>query len=158
MKTGFTSSAGYCLVATAKKDNMRLIAVVTGSKTPDERTEAASALLNYGFRFFENKTIVDSSTIYAEAKVWKGKDDNISLVTNKNIQKTIPKGSSKNIKSNIEIFEPITAPIDTTQPIGKLTLTLDNNILVETSLFSNKPIEKDSIWGQIYDSAILLFE
>ena len=158
MKTGYTSSAGYCLVATAKKDNMRLIAVVTGSKTPDERTEAASALLNYGFRFFENKTIVDSSTIYAEAKVWKGKDDNISLVTNKNIQKTIPKGSSKNIKSNIEIFEPITAPIDTTQPIGKLTLTLDNNILVETSLFSNKPIEKDSIWGQIYDSAILLFE
>jgi D-alanyl-D-alanine carboxypeptidase (penicillin-binding protein 5/6) len=158
MKTGYTSSAGYCLVATAKKDNMRLIAVVTGSKTPNERTEAASALLNYGFRFFENKTIVDSSTIYAEAKVWKGKDDNISLVTNKNIQKTIPKGSSKNIKSNIEIFEPITAPIDTTQPIGKLTLTLDNNILVETSLFSNKPIEKDSIWGQIYDSAILLFE
>ena len=158
MKTGYTSSAGYCLVATAERDSMRLIAVVTGSKTPDERTEAASALLNYGFRFFENKTIVESSKIYAQAKVWKGRDENISLITNKEFFKTIPKGSSKNIQSKIEIFEPIIAPINTDQPIGKLTLTLDNNILVETSLFSNKKIEKDSLWGQIYDSAILLFE
>ena len=83
MKTGYTSSAGYCLVATAEKDSMRLIAVVTGSKSPDDRTEAASALLNYGFRFFENKILVEPSTVYAEAKIWKGEDENISLVTNK---------------------------------------------------------------------------
>ena len=158
MKTGYTSSAGYCLVATAEKDSMRLIAVVTGSKSPDDRTDAASALLNYGFRFFENKILVDPLTIYAEAKVWKGEDENISLVTNKEFFQTIPKGSFKNIRSNIEIFGPIIAPIDTNQPIGKLTLTLDQDILVDTPLFSNKAIKKDSIWGQIYDSAILLFE
>ena len=158
MKTGYTSSAGYCFVATAEKDSMRLIAVVTGSKSPDDRTEAASALLNYGFRFFENKILVEPLTVYAEAKVWKGEDENISLVTNKKFFQTIPKGSFKNIQSNIEIFGPIIAPIDTNQPIGKLTLTLDQDTLVDTPLFSNKVIEKDSIWGQIYDSAILLFE
>ena len=158
MKTGYTQSAGYCLVATAKKNQMRFIAVVTGAKSADDRNNSAYALLNYGFRFFENKTIVESSKIYAQAKVWKGRDENISLITNKEFFKTIPKGSSKNIQSKIEIFEPIIAPINTDQPIGKLTLTLDNNILVETSLFSNKKIEKDSLWGQIYDSAILLFE
>jgi len=158
MKTGYTSSAGYCFVATAEKDSMRLIAVVTGSKSPDDRTEAASALLNYGFRFFENKILVEPLTVYAEAKVWKGEDENISLVTNKEFFQTIPKGSFKNIQSNIEIFGPIIAPIDTNQPIGKLTLTLDQDTLVDTPLFSNKVIEKDSIWGQIYDSAILLFE
>jgi len=158
MKTGYTSSAGYCFVATAEKDSMRLIAVVTGSKSPDDRTEAASALLNYGFRFFENKILVEPLTVYAEAKIWKGEDENISLVTNKEFFQTIPKGSFKNIQSNIEIFGPIIAPIDTNQPIGKLTLTLDQDTLVDTPLFSNKVIEKDSIWGQIYDSAILLFE
>ena len=158
MKTGYTSSAGYCLVATAEKDSMRLIAVVTGSKSPDDRTEAASALLNYGFRFFENKILVEPSAVYAEAKIWKGEDENISLVTNKEFFQTIPKGSYKNIQYNIELFGPIIAPIDTNQPVGKLTLTLDQDTIVDTPLFSNKVIGKDSIWGQIYDSAILLFD
>ena len=158
MKTGYTKSAGYCLVATAQRDGSRLIAVVTGAKSSDERNNAATALLNYGFRFFEEKTIIEAGKDYGEAQVWKGASDAVSMVAMEEVELTIAKGMYDEIESSIEVFGPVIAPMPLDEPIGKLTMKLEGKVIAETNLFPGTVIEEDSLWGWLYDSALLLFE
>ena len=158
MKTGYTKSAGYCLVATAQREDTRLIAVVTGAKSSDERNNAATALLNYGFRFFEERTIIEAGTNYGEAQVWKGASDSVEMVAKEEVELTIAKGMYDEIESSIEVFGPVIAPMPLDQSIGKLTMKLEGKVIAETDLFPGKTIEEDSLWGWLYDSALLLFE
>ena len=158
MKTGYTKSAGYCLVATAMRDGRRLIAVVTGAKSPDERNNAATALLNYGFRFFEERMIIENNKNYGEAQVWKGEEDKVQMVTKDEVKQTLAKGMFDEIESSIEIFGPLIAPLKVDQPIAKLTMKLDGEIIAESSLYPKEEVKKDSLWGQLYDSALLLME
>ena len=158
MKTGYTKSAGYCLVATAMRDGRRLIAVVTGAKSPDERNNAATALLNYGFRFFEERMIIENNKNYGEAQVWKGEEDKVQIVTKDEVKQTLAKGMFDEIESSIEIFGPLIAPLKVDQPIAKLTMKLDGEIIAESSLYPKEEVKKDSLWGQLYDTALLLME
>lgn len=158
MKTGYTKSAGYCLVATAQRDGTRLIAVVTGAKSSDERNNAATALLNYGFRFFEERMIIEAGKDYGEAQVWKGDSDFVHMVAKNEMELTIAKGMYDEIESSVEVFEPVIAPTPLDQPIGKLTLKLEGKVIAETNLFPGKNVEEDNLWGWLYDSALLLFE
>tara|TARA_B100000131_G_scaffold252049_1_gene245791 strand:- start:468 stop:1640 length:1173 start_codon:yes stop_codon:yes gene_type:complete len=158
MKTGYTRSAGYCLVATAERDGTRLIAVVTGAKSDDERNNAATALLNYGFRFFEERMVIESGKGYGKAQVWKGKSDTVQMVARDQIELTIAKGMFDEIESSVEVFEPVIAPIPLDQPIGKLTMKLEGKIIAENNLYPEEEVNEDSLWGWLYDSALLLFE
>ena len=158
MKTGYTSSAGFCLVASAKRDSMRLIAVVIGAENDEVRTDSASALLNYGFRFFENKKLVELNKEYATAKVWQGETDQITLVSKSDVTKTIPKGAAKNFTTEIEIYSPIVAPVDPSQALGKMTLKNSKEVVVEIPLYPISAIDKGSIWQQIYDRVRLRLE
>ena len=158
MKTGYTSSAGYCLVATAEKNSMRLIAVVTGAKSSEDRNNSAYALLNYGFRFFEQELLVKKGETYSNVPVWKGVDDEIDLVASEDVVKTITKGVSKDIDLTVDIFGPVIAPVDKDKALGKLTVTYEGDVLAESSLYAKTPIEQDSLWGWLYDSILLLFE
>jgi D-alanyl-D-alanine carboxypeptidase (penicillin-binding protein 5/6) len=158
MKTGWTRSAGYCIVATAQRDGARLIAVVTGAKSGDDRNNAAAALLNYGFRFFEEKMIIEPGKEYGQVQVWKGASDSVSMVAMEKVELTIAKGMYDEIESSIEVFGPVIAPMPLDQPIGKLTMKLEGKVIAETNLFPGTVIEEDSFWGWLYDSALLLFE
>jgi len=158
MKTGWTRSAGYCIVATAQRDGARLIAVVTGAKSGDDRNNAAAALLNYGFRFFEEKMIIEPGKEYGHVQVWKGASDSVSMVAMEKVELTIAKGMYDEIESSIEVFGPVIAPMPLDQPIGKLTMKLEGKVIAETNLFPGTVIEEDSLWGWLYDSALLLFE
>ena len=158
MKTGYTRSAGYCLVATAERDGTRLIAVVTGAKSDDERNNAATALLNYGFRFFEERMVIESGKGYGKTQVWKGMSDSVQMVARDQIELTIAKGMFDEIESSVEVFEPVIAPIPLDQPIGKLTMKLEGKIIAENNLYPEEEVNEDSLWGWLYDSALLLFE
>lgn len=158
MKTGYTRSAGYCLVATAERDGTRLIAVVTGAKSDDERNNAATALLNYGFRFFEERMVIESGKDYGKTQVWKGKLDSVQMVARDQIELTIAKGMFDEIESSVEVFEPVIAPIPLDQPIGKLTMKLEGKIIAESNLYPEEEVNEDGLWGWLYDSALLLFE
>ena len=158
MKTGYTRSAGYCLVATAERDGTRLIAVVTGAKSDDERNNAATALLNYGFRFFEERMVIESGKGYGKTQVWKGMSDSVQMVARDQIELTIAKGMFDEIESSVEVFEPVIAPTPLDQPIGKLTMKLEGKIIAESNLYPEKEVDEDSLWGWLYDSALLLFE
>ncbi len=158
MKTGYTSSAGYCLVATANKNSMRLIAVVTGAKSSEDRNNSAYALLNYGFRFFEKQTLIEKNKSYGKAEIWKGTGDTVELIANEDVVKTITKGISKDIERTVDIFDPVIAPLNTTDPIGKLTITHEGKSLAESPLYAKTAVEQDNLWGRLYDSALLLFK
>jgi len=158
MKTGYTSSAGYCLVATANKNSMRLIAVVTGAKSSEDRNNSAYALLNYGFRFFEKQTLIEKNKSYGKAEIWKGTGDTVEVIANENVVKTITKGISKDIERTVDIFDPVVAPLNTTDPIGKLTITYEGKSLAESPLYAKTAVEQDNLWGRLYDSALLLFK
>ena len=158
MKTGYTSSAGYCLVATANKNSMRLIAVVTGAKSSEDRNNSAYALLNYGFRFFEKQTLIEKNKSYGKAEIWKGTGDTVELIANEDVVKTITKGISKDIERTVDIFDPVIAPLNTTDPIGKLTITYEGKSLAESPLYAKTAVEQDYLWGRLYDSALLLFK
>jgi D-alanyl-D-alanine carboxypeptidase (penicillin-binding protein 5/6) len=158
MKTGYTSSAGYCLVATANKNSMRLIAVVTGAKSSEDRNNSAYALLNYGFRFFEKQTLIEKNKSYGKAEIWKGTGDTVELIANEDVVKTITKGISKDIERTVDIFDPVIAPLNTTDPIGKLTITYEGKSLAESPLYAKTAVEQDNLWGRLYDSALLLFK
>jgi D-alanyl-D-alanine carboxypeptidase (penicillin-binding protein 5/6) len=92
IKTGHTESAGYCLVTSAKKDDMRLITVVLGTNSENARVEASQALLNYGFRFFETHKRYAAGTQLTSSRVWKGTTDNTALGIDKDLYVTIPRG------------------------------------------------------------------
>ena len=158
MKTGYTRSAGYCLVATAQRNGTRLIAVVTGAKSDDDRNNAASALLNYGFRFFEERIVIESGKGYGQAQVWKGKSGSVQMVARDQIKLTIAKGMFDEIKSSVEVFEPVIAPTPLDQPIGKLTMKLEDKVIAESNLYPAEEVNEDGLWGWLYDSAFLLFE
>ena len=158
MKTGWTRSAGYCIVATAQRDGTRLIAVVTGAKSGDDRNNAAAALLNYGFRFFEERIIIEPGKEYGQVQVWKGNSESVRMIAKDEIELTIAKGMFDEIESSVEVFEPVIAPTPLDQPIGKLTMKLEGKIIAESNLFPEQEISEDSLWGWLYDSALLLFE
>ena len=140
------------------EDSMRLITVVIGAENEEDRTDSASALLNYGFRFFENKKVVELNKEYAKAKVWQGETDQVKLVSMSDITKTIPKGAAKDFTTEIEIYTPIIAPVNPSLALGKMTLKNGKEIIAETSLYPMKSIDKGSIWQQIYDRVRIRFE
>ena len=98
VKTGHTESAGYCLISSAKRNDMRLIAVVAGSPSENERLTSSQRLLEYGFRFFSTQKLITKDTQITTAKVWGGKADQVALGTNEDIFLTLPRLDFKNIK------------------------------------------------------------
>ncbi|HKK13923.1 MAG TPA: D-alanyl-D-alanine carboxypeptidase family protein, partial [Gammaproteobacteria bacterium] len=103
MKTGHTESAGYCLVASAKRKHMRLISVVLGTKSNEARADASQALLNYGFRFFETHKLYDAHKPLTHARVWKGADDKLSLGLAHTLYVTVPRGQYKDLDASMSV-------------------------------------------------------
>ena len=100
VKTGHTDSAGYCLISSAQRNDMRLIAVVAGSPSENERLTASQRLLEYGFRFFATQKLVTQNTKVTSAKVWGGQNSEVSLGSQTDIHLTLPRSEFKNIKAN----------------------------------------------------------
>lgn len=158
IKTGHTENAGYCLVASAERGDMRLISVVMGTESIQARTSFSQALLEYGYRFFETREIADSSKALGTTKVWKGASDEVNYGVAKDVHVTLPRGEVDNIQINNEINQPLVAPLRNKQAIGKLTVSLDDEILVEKPLVAITPVEQGGIVKRLIDSAWLLFE
>jgi D-alanyl-D-alanine carboxypeptidase (penicillin-binding protein 5/6) len=158
VKTGFTDSAGYCLVTSAKRDNMRLITVVLGTGSANARIEASAALLNYGFRFFETHKLYDAGTALASSRVWKGGTDSVALGLNRILYVTIPRGQYEALDASMKIDNRIMAPIDAGTPLGSVQVKLGDDVVAEQPLVSLKPVAEGSIWQRLVDEALLYIE
>ena len=158
LKTGHTSEAGYCLVSSAKRRGMRLIAVVMGASSDESRARESQKLLSYGFRYYDTKVVYTAGEILKTgAKVWYGAEEFLNLTIAEDVTLTVPRGSEKNLKANILVNDLIKAPVTAGQELGQLHVSLDGEALVDIPLVAEKSIPKAGIFSQLFDWIILLF-
>ncbi len=158
MKTGHTEAAGYCLVSSALRDDMRLIAVVMGSASENSRAQESLALLNYGFRFFETHRLYGAGETLTQAKVWKGSTDLVNLGLEKDLYVTIPRGRYKQLKAVTELQETVTAPISVNMEIGRVQVTLEEESIADLPLVSLMDVPEGGLLSRLVDEIKLMFQ
>jgi serine-type D-Ala-D-Ala carboxypeptidase (penicillin-binding protein 5/6) len=159
MKTGHTDSAGFCLVTSAKRDNMRLISVVMGSSSIKAREDASAALLNYGYTFYETAQVKKAGEFLLKPRVYKSSEQYITLSVPRNIVLTVGRGQIVNLKSAARLFkEPLIAPLAANQPVGELTITdSSGEVVARVPLTPGKAVSEAGLWTRTTDSVRLWF-
>lgn len=150
LKTGHTEEAGYCLVASAKRNDMRLIAVVMGTDSDDARAVEAQKLLSYGFRYYQTQKLYSAGDEISTSRVWAGQSDSVGLGVAHDIVLTIPRGSQDALEANLHIDEIIKAPVVQGQELGNLTIELRGEMLVDTPLVATHPVEEAGFFARIW--------
>ncbi len=158
IKTGHTESAGYCLVASAKRDDMRLISVVMGTEGTKARTRATQSLFNFSFRFYETHKLYAAGEVINSAKVWKGEKESFDIGLAEDLYVTIPRGKYKNLDAQIEISPQILAPIVQSQAQGTLALTLEGEKVASRPLIALEAVAEGGFVKRMKDDIKLLFE
>ena len=157
LKTGHTDAAGYCLVASSKRGPMRLIGVVMGTKSMQERASQTRAILNWGFSNFENTTLRTAAQSLATTPVWFGKQSSVSVGLAENMAVTLPRGQGANVKTQLVVNPSINAPIQKGQVIGKLVATLDGKMLTEKPLVALEAVEEAGFFARMMDHIKIFF-
>lgn len=157
VKTGHTESAGFCLVASAIKDDMRLISVVLGTNSERAREKESQKLLSYGFRFFEGHRVYAAGETLKDVRVWKGTEDSLKLGVADELYVTVPRGQYKNLKPSINYEAIIEAPVKKGQALGNISVNLDDELLVSRPLVALHDVEEGGWWKRFVDWIKLLF-
>nr|WP_237457457.1 D-alanyl-D-alanine carboxypeptidase family protein [Pseudomaricurvus sp. HS19] len=157
LKTGHTEAAGFCLVASAKKNDMRLISVVMGTRSDEARAAESQKLLTYGFRYFQTYKPYGVADELASPRVWSGKQDSVALGVAKDLYLTIPRGSEDDLQATMEIDEIIKAPFDAGTELGRLVISLDGEELESVPLVAKEAVAEAGFFARLWDSIKLFF-
>jgi serine-type D-Ala-D-Ala carboxypeptidase (penicillin-binding protein 5/6) len=152
IKTGFTDKAGYCLVSSGVKENMRLISVVLGTKSKAARKQESKKLLTYGFRYYETVSPVPVAETLHTEKVWLGETEQVNLGIFEPIKITIPKGQRQNLKASMKINGELEAPISKGQIVGSIILKLDGAEILELPLLALDDVEEGGFFSRMMDN------
>lgn len=155
LKTGHTESAGYCLVSSAKRDDMRLVSVVMGAPSIQAREDASAALLNYGFGFYQTRKLYTAGQPLLNLRVWKGERDTAVLSVPQDVYATIPRGQEQSLTVSADIAEPLVAPLTPEAPIGKLRVILGGATLATYPMHVDGEIPAAGFFGRMYDDVRL---
>jgi D-alanyl-D-alanine carboxypeptidase (penicillin-binding protein 5/6) len=157
LKTGHTSEAGYCLVASAVRDGTRLITAVFGTTSPASRAAETQKLLTYGFRYFESKTFYHKDQQLAEARVWKGTTEQVKVGLAQDLTLTLPKGQVEKLQPAIQVNPLLEAPLAKGAVVGKVDLTLDGKVVDSVDLVTLEAVEEAGLFRRLWDSIRLFF-
>ena len=157
VKTGHTEAAGYCLVASAERDEMRLISVVLGTASDKARTQSSQSLLNYGFRYFETHKLYRSDEVLKTAQIWYGDQEQVSMGVGKDIFITIPRGRYRDLDAAMEIDAEISAPVARGQGLGQVVIKLDDEVILEDAIVAMQTVNEGSLIDRAMDSIKLMF-
>jgi D-alanyl-D-alanine carboxypeptidase (penicillin-binding protein 5/6) len=157
VKTGYTEQAGYCLVGSASKDGMRLIATVTGTNSATRRADEVHALLKYGFASYESKLLFDGGKPAARVPVYKGKVNNVTLAVERPLYITVAKGKEPELKADLEVPDSTMAPVNSGDPLGKVKVTLAGKDLMDAPLVAMNSVDRGAWWQVALDSVLLWF-
>ncbi len=157
LKTGHTEEAGYCLVASAKRNGMRLISVVMGADSERSRKAESRKLLNYGFRTYETLSLYTPGEELASTRLWMGEKDSLSLGVGRTLRMTIPRGRRDDLDAVMEIDKTIKAPVAAGDSHGQLIVKLDDRTLLEEPLVSLETVEQAGFFARLWDSIKLFF-
>ncbi len=157
LKTGHTEEAGYCLVASAKRDNTRLIAAVMGSSSAQVRAQEVQKMLNYGFRYYESARLFRAGQELVESKVWGGKSDQISIGLAEDVYVTIPRGAKDQLESLVDLDSVIKAPIKVGDELGRIQVTLDGETVVDQPVLALTEVPQGGLFKRLWDAIKLFF-
>lgn len=156
LKTGHTEEAGFCLSASAKRDGMRLIAVVMGTASENARAQEIQKMFNFGFRFFETHQLYAADEAITQAKVWKGETDQLNLGLTQPLSITVPSGRYGELQAITNIQQPIIAPVAKGTELGEVEIRLGDEVVAQHKLVAIENIEKGSWWRRLIDSLLML--
>ena len=155
VKTGYTSSAGYCLIGSAIRGNMRLITVVAGSDTANKSFADTQRLLEYGFRFYATQKYFDANKEYTKAKVWGGNADQAALGVEKDVLVTLPRTNFKNVIVNYNIKNNVQAPIKKGEKLGTLEIISNDKIVAVSDLIALEDVDSKGFFGRLWTKFVL---
>ncbi|OUS16615.1 serine-type D-Ala-D-Ala carboxypeptidase [Gammaproteobacteria bacterium 50_400_T64] len=155
MKTGHTEEAGYCLVASAERNGMRLISVVMGTRSEEARAQESQKLLTYGFRYYEtDKVFSAGDVLQADNRVWFGEEDSVDLVLADDVFLTFPRGARAQLESNIHVDATLEAPLTQQQELGRLVVTYKGEVLADKKLVASQPIAEAGFFSRLWDRLV----
>ena len=158
IKTGHTSGAGYCLMASAQRGDQRLITVVLGSGSESQRADQSQALLNWGFRFYETHKLYDAASKIAEQKVWKGETDLLQLGVAEPLLVTVPRGRYDRLKPMMDVPRTLVAPIEKGQEVGMVKVMLDDKVVAQRPLVALNAVEEGGFFKRLWDEFWMWWE
>lgn len=157
LKTGWTDAAGYCLVASAERDGMRLISVVMGTESTEARAIETQKLFTYGFRYFETHQLYSEGQVLANVPVWSGKESALDLGVTEDVFVTIPRGQGENLTAALDVEEAVTAPLENGQLMGVVNVTLDSDLIYRGDVIAMQAVEQGSLFKRFMDWLTLFF-
>ncbi len=157
VKTGHTASAGYCLIASARRGERRLISVVLGARSDNARAMESQRLLNYGFQAFDTVRLYKANQPVTRVKVYKGRQGEVGLGFGQDFYVTVPRGAGERIQAQLITQQPLLAPVTRGQPLGTLRLTLDGRPIGDYPLRALDNVAVAGLLGRIWDSILLWF-
>lgn len=157
VKTGHTEAAGYCLVASAKRDDMRLISVVLGAGSDKSRTQSSQSLLNYGYRNFETHRLYRANEVLKTSRIWFGDQEQIAMGVGKDIYITIPRKRYRDLQASMEINSEINAPVARGQELGVVNVRLDDKLVVSQIIVATHSVNDGGLWVKALDNIKLMF-
>lgn len=158
VKTGYTEEAGYCMVASAKREDMRLISVVMGTASPNARSNESQSLLNYGFRFFETHKLYSADTALTDARVRKGVTSKVPVGVAEDIYVTAPRKHFNELKAETQVDKAIMAPLNKGDTIGSLNISLSGETILNKPLVAMESVAEGGIFRRLYDAVLVLLE
>ncbi len=156
LKTGHTEAAGWCLVSSAKKDGMRLIAVVMGAKSEEGRLRESQKLLSFGFRYYKTLKLYSKGQTVQDVRLWGGAKDQLSLVAKSDIYVTVPRSKVGDVKAEMELDKYIEAPVKKGQEYGDIIVKLDDEVQLKQAAVAKESIETGGIVDGLMDKLELI--
>lgn len=158
MKTGHTDAAGYCLVTSAKRDNMRLIAVVLDAHSIKGREDASAALINYGYTNYQTINVERAGTTILKPRVYKAVDDYYGVGPNADVSIVIPRGAAGTIETTAYVRRPLLAPLSTNVAVGELQIVVSGKPVKSVPLYPLANIPEGGFWSRLSDSVRLWYQ
>lgn len=158
MKTGHTEAAGYCLIASAVREDMRLVSIVLGTASDKTRIAESQKLLNYGFRFFRTRKVYSAGEPISQARVWMGKQDSIAIGVAEDLYLTLPRDSFASLDTKIEVNPYIRAPMRVGRELGKSILMVENQVIDEVPLLALQTVDEAGIFKRMKHSIQRYFQ
>jgi D-alanyl-D-alanine carboxypeptidase (penicillin-binding protein 5/6) len=157
VKTGMTEAAGYCLVSSAMRDGMRLIAVVAGTTSMKAREDASLALLNYGFNFFETRALKKAGEELAVQRVYRARGGRAAVGLARDLLVTLPRGQAERAEFTVELAPRVFAPLTKSDRVGVLRALVDGKVVAEAPIQPLADVPRGNIFRRIWDTILSWF-
>lgn len=158
MKTGHTDTAGYCLIASAKRNDFRLVSVVLGTASEVARASESQKLLNFGYQFFESHLVYQKGQIITQARIWQGDQPQLKLTVAEPLYFTLPRGQYAKLKAHLQLAKPVVAPVAINQVVAKLQFSLDGKVIRIVPVVAGNTVQKGNIFARLTDRIRMTLE